>query len=202
MTSIKQAGIAINMYSQDYDGYFPVVNSSPYNSKGGPIRNSWYGKIKPYLKDAKDISCPKKVIPNSIRKSKNHEGHLATSGFAYNQYIGLNDYIMGKNSNNELKLYAQSTHESSIDNFSNIVLLIEARVGISSLTKPDVYKNEIYGTIILATRKDIFDLPPPNIRHYSGTNIYFLDGHAKSIDIKKYPTDEFRFKVQDDVVGK
>jgi prepilin-type N-terminal cleavage/methylation domain-containing protein/prepilin-type processing-associated H-X9-DG protein len=74
-SNFKQAGLAIVMYIQDYDGFFPIAYCCPYREHGSPIDPPWcwstYGvlsAIEPYVKSPEAIRCPvnrSMPLPNS-----------------------------------------------------------------------------------------------------------------------------------------
>ncbi len=54
-SNLKQAGLAVMQYIQDYDERFPMVRS--YNSSNGHYYD-WRMEIQPYMKNTKVLACP------------------------------------------------------------------------------------------------------------------------------------------------
>jgi prepilin-type N-terminal cleavage/methylation domain-containing protein/prepilin-type processing-associated H-X9-DG protein len=62
-SNLKQIGLGIVQYGQDYDGMLmPVGTGSPTNSSGGPGgRGSWAQRIYPYVKNVQIFVCPSNI---------------------------------------------------------------------------------------------------------------------------------------------
>lgn len=52
-SNMRQIGLGVTQYTQDYDEHFPV-GSSTFGDRG----NGWAGQIYPYIKSSQVFTCP------------------------------------------------------------------------------------------------------------------------------------------------
>ncbi len=58
LSNLKQAGLAVLMYTQDYDEVFPTSLYLGQNANGTPCTMSFYAEVVPYQKNAQLMQCP------------------------------------------------------------------------------------------------------------------------------------------------
>lgn len=66
MTNMKQVGLAIKYYMQDYDEVLPPLVQRPLERRNSYTSQdvTWRHGIKPYMKG--DVACPELELPNKI----------------------------------------------------------------------------------------------------------------------------------------
>jgi prepilin-type N-terminal cleavage/methylation domain-containing protein/prepilin-type processing-associated H-X9-DG protein len=178
MSNLKQLGLGMMMYTQDYDEqYAPALegkygNSSTYvngaacvglpcgtfyvsdgNNPDGKYA-SWMDLIYPYVKSVQIFNCPSQTPLNKTTGE-------TLSSYGYNAYInGLYAPIAGLRTNNlPLKIAA-------IPKPSEIVMFLDDH------NKTAIYA-PLYGGWQAIANSQTF------VPHFSGANIAFADGHAK-----------------------
>ncbi len=83
LSNLKQMGLAVSMYAQDYEAY-PFM-SSPSNFQP---RTRWADYIYPYVKNEQMFICPS-VPKNLVNKQWAHDQTRLYGGYGYNyQYLG------------------------------------------------------------------------------------------------------------------
>ena len=57
LSNMKELGLAIAMYCQDYDEHYPVVHSGTPGHPTGEV-GAWFTEIQPYIKNHQIFFCP------------------------------------------------------------------------------------------------------------------------------------------------
>ena len=86
-SNLKQIGLAVIQYQQDYDEKFPLLRNNA-NSGGGPAGNGFGGvwvTIQPYLKSVQILQCPSEPTPPSDCGTSYTAG---CGDYAYNLLLG------------------------------------------------------------------------------------------------------------------
>ena len=94
LSNQKQIGLAMMMYTQDYDESFPLENFGPslaYPSSGNGCGSdglwyTWRGRIEPYIKDYGVFKCPSNPNNNAATGDidKNFKISYALNGVKFN----------------------------------------------------------------------------------------------------------------------
>jgi len=67
-SNLKQIGLGVMQYTQDYDEIYPLRRggsaSAPLGA-GAPASHMWYGSLNPYLKSAQLFQCPSDATSGS-----------------------------------------------------------------------------------------------------------------------------------------
>jgi prepilin-type N-terminal cleavage/methylation domain-containing protein/prepilin-type processing-associated H-X9-DG protein len=171
LSNVKQLGLAIQMYVQDYDETLPNHAADTANFLDVKAPANWLKAIAPYTKNTQIFYCPSAPL----------EPRLKTSAPPLNSYQG-----------NAVLLSIQGTALARIPNPADIILAQEnffnwnivwnrpAQVRLN----PPAFQ---YWHLVDCRAQ--FAGPPPlpgsgcaeqyNSRHFDGGNIVFADGHAK-----------------------
>jgi len=197
MSNLKQMGLGILMYTQDYDEKFPpgqiVFDSAEdawYPPEGG--KYSWSGSIwywqeiiYPYIK-----TSAKRTSASTLYRCPSAPSNAPL----YRANYGANYYIMPSSSNSSQSSFALSGLGSASEVYmvfdSGGVILRPYQVlapaninwylpGTCKLTTPAATPppsnyNDTGGTGIVDYRNDCDDG-----RHFNGVNVAFADGHVK-----------------------
>lgn len=154
MSNLKQIGLGLMMYTQDYDEMYPVIAQSAGDKiqyPGDPVgtlgANTWVARIYPYVKSIQLFNCP------SATRAWDGKSATVTTNVSY----GGNSALFGPSGANALSMAAvlspsQTLMYADSDGTSGAYFLY-----------PLHYDDTRY----------ISD------RHLNGTNIVFADGHVK-----------------------
>ncbi len=162
LSNTKQYALAMQAYTQDYDGNYPIESTALYikgHSEAGDVID-WYQLLLPYTK-GKSLHCP-------LRELRDNEIEtISTVGYAMNS--DLNDDVVGDKDSK----YSTGKNEAIILFQSRQVTLFDARVGITARNTPDFKFPE--------ENEDgrLRKLTAGYVRHNGGGNYAFADGHAK-----------------------
>jgi len=174
MSNMKQIGLGVMMYAQDYDGaYLTHVDASVGNAK------LWPQIIQPYVKSLEVFDCP----------SQNFK--FTNDGNATDYYNSAADVSYGYNYWLSRYYYADAT-ESGITRPSETILIAETGNNKSSnlshgyyLSYPSYYSvvsaptNSTYGTKYTNTAGVLAAPARLSDRHMDGLNVIWADGHVK-----------------------
>ncbi len=154
-SNLKQIGLGILQYTQDYDERFPGADMGYDNSGTGPVRATWDTVTQPYLKSAQLIVCPSDTA--SLRVTHPLYGANATRSYsAVNQVFGF---------------YPGASVPRAL-----------AEIPATALTVMVVERDQT--GFINATWQSYVDTPDlgPSLayRHLETTNMLYTDGHVKA----------------------
>lgn len=181
-SNLKQIGLGMAQYTQDYDEYFPlsvislVPSGSQTNPPVGGVPIGWADAVQPYLKSTQIYQCPSETTaPTSDPNA-----------------TGYTDYFLNKNA---------GTGDQPLPALNNPVLSILIAEGGSPGTGPNLHSNARYrgqgcnaggdpaGAVPYLDRTLgtcggpglAGNLAGGGIRHFDGANYAFADGHVKWI---------------------
>jgi len=159
LSNLKQLGLAMSMYAQDYDEIYPMWDNFP-DSWGGPGAYvfTWDSAIQPYMKNADLLTCPddpwgkSATAPNKVRS-----------------------YAMPR--------YVSGIQDGALPAPTDTVLLVE-KGGDHTVPRGVVGGWADAATECLQDDGDMVCGTPPNYAqsktwHFDGKNMVFCDGHAK-----------------------
>ena len=206
-SNMKQIGLGIIQYTQDYDEKYPPVNSNmglpTLPAYPGPNQYvGWGDEIQPYLKSAQIMQCPSESSPFSDNPASG--GAAGTPGYS--------DYYM----NSLLQQVASGSpqggiSQAAIAQVSSTVMNGEAPSN-RARTNSNGCNFNFNGTAMLCQSSDAVGglaitsgglpgggLTPKSFeRHLEGSNYSFADGHVKWLRPEKIyngntPADGSRF---------
>lgn len=164
LANIKQLGLAVQQYTTDYDGVFPI---SYQDAAGGPgtaaqIPLTWPNRIMAYIKSNQLYACPADLRKPNV----DFPGcRPILQSYAWNRFMGIDIPAWG---------YYNELHEAQIAAPAQLVAFgddssdwLAAGYGgrFNTLDSPDWF--EAFHVEIFAGR------------HNQGDNIQLADGHAK-----------------------
>lgn len=150
-SNLKQIGIAILQYAQDYDERLVPCIDVVAN------QNPWPRTLQPYLKSEQIFRCPSgpALDPADDLFFPAYGLNVATNSVDSGFYIGVS--------------------LASINFPSELLLLVENRAG-NFASKPGFYNAWYDG---LAPGFVQSNYGPPNVIHFEGSNVLFVGGHVK-----------------------
>ncbi|MFO8080832.1 MAG: DUF1559 domain-containing protein [Armatimonadota bacterium] len=155
LSNMKQLGLGVLMYAQDYDEKLPMQNhstSSPDRLVDPAGRSFWWVKTTPYINNMQVLQCPS-GYRDYVREQVD------------GSWINNSDYDVDYGWNYNL-VYIQPVKMAIIEEPASVIMLVE-----TELTSYGRWFNES-------------DAGSSNLRwdydkHNEGANYTFFDGHAK-----------------------
>jgi len=170
-SNLKQIGLGIMMYSQDYDEKLPRANTpspgSVYPDGSTGTNFLWYHQIYPYVKSTQLFICPS---TNSTWKG----AYGMASGFmpyGYNYELNAGPSLASINQVALMPTIADSTY-----------YLMDA-TNTCTTASPGQDSTMICVSFASGTNHD-----PPDPRHLDTFNMLFADGHVKSERTSEWTT--------------
>jgi prepilin-type N-terminal cleavage/methylation domain-containing protein/prepilin-type processing-associated H-X9-DG protein len=155
ISNMKQMGLGITMYTQDYDEHLPV--GSRTWAPGQAAR--WMHQTYPYVKNAGIYHCPSSSLP---AWNPNAFGNAGTYG--YNSFMLNNRIVAEINKPAETIAVVETPAGSSNTN------RFRARPDV--LVRPGVWTGAPWSTWAPAESRVAY-------RHQEQANVAFVDGHVK-----------------------
>ena len=180
-SNLKQIGISMMQYSQEYDEH--VVRSCFSAGNNGGLAISWPSLLQPYLKSRQLFICPSDTAtgtPQNYYDATSDTGHTS---YLYNIELGGYD--------------SPSASLASIASPSTTVAAVDGASISAAGTSPTLWAQKTstfvspfmisadpaYGAYDMATNKDA---GAPTARHLETANVLFADGHVKSLRVEKF----------------
>lgn len=168
-SNLKQMGLGMMQYVQDYDEYYPLpfhrVASNPNNFQMVGNETGWAWVIQPYTKSSQIFHCPSvpgtQVWPPNAFNNQEKPG---ATDYAYNRNIGFQNADAST---------GRSINQSAMTFASNILMVYHfTPAGTGSSTPGNTCINGKFAKMdngITGTAKI----------HLEGSNYMFADGHVK-----------------------
>jgi prepilin-type N-terminal cleavage/methylation domain-containing protein/prepilin-type processing-associated H-X9-DG protein len=184
MSNLKQIGLGIIQYTQDYDEKYPQTYT--YDSPS----QIWYTSIWPYVKSAQVFQCPSDSSTTGAKNSYMVTSATYSAAALFVVSYGYN-YRIGREG-------STTTSLSSIASPSTLVMLSDAgsKVGADGIvTESSPVKvggfmflvDHGYSTGVAALLEgNNSDYVGPAIRHLGTVNIAFADGHVKTMKANSF----------------
>ena len=171
LSNMKQLGTAEAMYMQDYDGLIHELIPGGAAGRAGLVGqpSMWMGVLQPYIKNTQIFRCNSSVIP-AVDITFNGR---TTCSIGMNSYLGwyFNYYYYFTCPGENPSCYPRAVSEPLIRYPALTALFTDAFDRTVGTTTPRGYWIDAgYGK---GRRFGLSD------RHSTGSNIAFLDGHAK-----------------------
>jgi prepilin-type processing-associated H-X9-DG protein len=169
---MKQLGNAEVMYMQDYDGGIQELIPGGAASRAGKVGepSMWMGTLQPYIKNTDIFRCPSSIIP---KVDITYAGR-ATCSIGMNAFLGwyfnyFYEIVLHEDESNPA--YPRPVRETLIQYPAQTVLFCDGfDRTVGSVTPRAYWANPVNGKGIQFGVSD---------RHMQGTNVTFVDGHAK-----------------------
>lgn len=149
LSNLKQMGLAVMQYVQDYDETYPIV--------AGSGTSTWTWQIYPYIKNHQIYRCL-----SAPDDGAEFNPATLSSLNAYSQYC-MNNSSFGSGVNPYLATYNLSwpTRIAAVPKAAELILFMDATKSGTTTFWCDVSQKSV------------------DSRHFEGANIAFADGHAK-----------------------
>lgn len=163
LSNMKQIGLGVMQYVQDYDEHYPMYRVTRLSSETSANPYGWADAVQPYVKSTQIFQCPSEpTAPDSSRLP-------AETASGYTDYA-LNIWIGGLNADGTK---GSGVSMAALDRPSVTVLNVEYRsYGSASFISENTANTPVNGRVNLSALKP---------RHLNGINFAFTDGHVKFI---------------------
>jgi prepilin-type N-terminal cleavage/methylation domain-containing protein/prepilin-type processing-associated H-X9-DG protein len=176
-SNLKQLGLGIAQYNQDYDEAMPLLCDDAYNSNSG-CSYTWFEEIYPYVKSDQVAFCPDDIQPLAYNTSpvdgaKRANPSYMMSGDLGVAYSGQKEGLQvgGMYMNRGVKL-------SDIVTPSMSVALMESVSSVNFPPREMVAYNTNYA-LTHSLPHGQYDMLDAVTRHLDGSNYLYNDGHVK-----------------------
>ena len=186
-SNLKQMGLAMLQYTQDYDEKYPFAYLEDASGTGKPFYSPaysgfiWQGLLYPYAKSEQIFVCPSS--PNPIPAPDVFKGHY-----------GINGSMMPDSDSS-----ASAITLAELDASSSVYTIMDAgnyKMRMYGSVPSGVYGNYLPGQNGVAgatcstdplelTSTEMSDCQNTSSRHLGGINICYADGHVKFQKIEK-----------------
>ncbi len=170
MSNLKQIGLGVMQYLQDFDDLYPITrNSTATVSTGGATWSLWKVNSYPYVKNENVYTCPSGI--NGTLGS-----YILPSGqrLTFSEYYsyGANELIIVDGSS------VVPVSQADLGQVASIALLADSTYPVWNNPSRIINAN-VPGTLYAPNGAIPADPNPQWARHQLGANIVYADGHAK-----------------------
>lgn len=176
MSNIKQLGLGVLMYIQDYDERYPQNLYDPlvmaaagtpgaaFNSLAGEQHyHTWMDNIFPYVKSVQLFYCPSARYSTAAQAYPSYGYNEAVGGRNYPRYTGSGSFWT-------------SVSASAIQRPSEVIMLMDYNYTYAPYADPASFRS-------YATNAPVKTIAAP---HLEGTNVGYVDGHVKWVNETKW----------------
>jgi len=164
LSNLKQIGLGLMQYTQDYDEKYPIQGFYPSGAdqvkypNGNTSNNNWIIRIYPYVKSVQVFNCPS----NSGPPWKGGSGSVSSSdpNPVNTVSYGMNSLLNGGTTPLSI---------AAVDKVSQTLMFADSAGG----SPYGIFNYYYEGATPATTSRYVID------RHLDGANIVFADGHAK-----------------------
>lgn len=198
MSNCKQTGLALTMYTQDYDEFIPTVDKTPYIGLDGTASKqsyiNWTALLMPYVKSWQMFNCPDDSRKWASTTTAANENNTASGNDPYNCFDNLNPtgrcvgyaWDSGFVEDAGMGLYTPYTVDAAGYNVYPGRLIATIAAPANMVAFGDAYAKRD-GQLACDTA-NAWAVPgggsvqtTNELRHMATLNFVFVDGHAKSL---------------------
>jgi prepilin-type N-terminal cleavage/methylation domain-containing protein/prepilin-type processing-associated H-X9-DG protein len=173
MNNLKQIGLGIMQYSQDYDETLPLAGINYSNASCGPnpVKVSWRTIIFPYVKSSQLFSCPsnqRNDKPTCTNNGADCDPNVSGINISYGS--NMNSLSAGVGNGSDCTLRGKLPRLARFENTTQLIVIGETSEGNNEivLDRPAPVNTKSSGQGLFAG-------------HMTTSNYVFADGHAKSL---------------------
>jgi len=169
MSNLKQQGLAIMQYTQDYDEKYPPVWTG-WTS----VDNVWIGELQPYIKNTDVYFCSSDTASDDDSSASSNGATLTNrSIFWWVNHVSYGWNVSGLTQIDSLGHYI-GISMAALDNASEIVMMADN--GGKKVNSTSQYQIQCYSPLTLEPKDTV---TAPSRIHLGGGNFAFADGHVK-----------------------
>jgi prepilin-type N-terminal cleavage/methylation domain-containing protein/prepilin-type processing-associated H-X9-DG protein len=166
-SNLKQIGLGVMQYVQDYDEKYPMTNNVPGNY-GGSDWGLWMLHVQPYVKSVQLFACPSSTSNSTTTYTNTPAGTLK---FPSTYNYGANEYVIQGGNN------AANTG-FSVAGINGVALLPMVMDCTGPITN-NMWRVIKANDTTVAWTATTSPIDERYARHLNGSNIAFADGHVK-----------------------
>ncbi len=178
-SNLKQIGLGLLQYVQDYDEKYPItfqnINGSAEAFQNAQNERGWAYNIQPYLKSGQVFQCPSDSSPQA-----NYSLVTDTTG---HQNQGYTDYAYNRNLGNAAGATPATINLAQLTYVSNTVAFVEVPGTVGATSGVSVCGGDNGGcsSTVAGVAQGRYDSSGVGAlqRHLEGSNVAFADGHVK-----------------------
>jgi len=172
-SNLKQLGLGIMQYVQDYDNFYPNTGSGNSDPSVTLVNNAsgfglWKVYTYPYVKSVQIYQCPSGINQN-VGIYDTSYGRLS---FPENFSYGVNELVVKPAANPPASGYSP-LNIAKVGRSSELAMLADATFTIWN------NPNRVYNANASSTTGPPLNADPTLCRHFEGAVIGFADGHCK-----------------------
>jgi len=188
LSNLRQVGTALMMYMQDYDGNTPILQLC--GTAGINVNQLPQGALTPYIKNVNIWECPSGP-KDPCTASNDFGGSALSSDGGYHlprEFVGHSVTVTVVNSVFGYEIGAcpagpTTVNESSIQQPASRAAFGDGPKALGGGPGTILYPNACKAYCDASVRTDA------NTRHNGGSNLVFMDGHAKWLNTRQIYTD-------------
>ena len=169
LSNLKQIGLGVLQYAQDYDEKYPMYRVDGGTGQTGSAYG-WADAIQPYVKSEQLLQCPSDTLSPPTGTTTPRPIQIGYCDYVYNVALGSQPTAAGPATGSGASL-------SSVVSASLVMMAMDAKKDSdTSVSNNGSSRMATRGSggVGLATSSN-FDAT----RHLDGANLLFADGHAK-----------------------
>jgi prepilin-type N-terminal cleavage/methylation domain-containing protein/prepilin-type processing-associated H-X9-DG protein len=175
LSNMKQIGLGVMMYVQDYDEKYPP---SAYDTAASDVSAYWFGFIQPYIKSTQVFQCPSSGSTSRFDRNYGANQNLFTykpNGSSVN--VVSMAAVASTSKTYMIMDYGTYEFAGGLETYVPKPKNANYVPGIGAVSGYAVTYWESHSSAPYKTNTIEDDLK--NGRHFGGINIAFADGHAK-----------------------
>ena len=177
-SNLKQIGISMMQYSQEYDEHVVPTVAFLGASPGNNGNVAWPASLQPYLKSTQLFTCP------SDSKTGNINGFFQQGWVGAGKANFHTSYIY----NSDLGgFYTTSASLAAIVSPATTVAVTDGGADWAASNPTTWTQNDNFTFYMDAVNTSApFNTSAPHARHLETTNVLFADGHVKALRVEKF----------------
>ncbi len=186
ISNLKQIGLGIIQYTQDYDEHYPATRQGVSNSTG----NAWPYLVQPYVKSSQLFTCPSDTSSANINGAWSKNGYQFHTSYMYSEDIGPVFSISSPPTGGGVNAAAIESASTTVMAFDGGTQGSSTEMDISKWPqKPSPF---ICRSFVDANTRNPpgpgsgSDYGGPMVRHLETVALLFADGHAKALRPEKW----------------
>ena len=168
-SNLKQIGLGLAQYVQDYDERFPLGRGNP-EFGAGEEWGRWMVRIQPYVKSVQIFKCPSSTKTNGGNDLTTYTVSGVNTEYPAHMNYGVNENAMGATSSVSVAEIGSTALLPMIADSSGLVWSTPWRIINANHRGSDWWHDSTTNTQVLEENSS---------RHLQGSNIAYADGHVK-----------------------
>lgn len=177
-SNLKQIGLGVMQYTQDYDEAYPFGHNQGGGASGGYL--NWYSGVDPYLKSRQIFTCPS----DSNRDKAGNTDTITKTPEGFHVSYAANIFMSGQNRGIKVPEIVSVATLAYITDAGTAPTGPKGTVLETDKEKPFTGLRLLSDLVSFSGQVgNITDnnFMAPTIRHLGTTNVLFADGHVKSL---------------------